>query len=159
MSEQPVKDKAAIVGIGWSEFVRRSDTPVATLATKACLMAIDDAGLKVEDIDGVISFYHGGKDTISPRELAEMIGMPRCNFNIFQDGGGSWSAASVLSAAMLVASGVCKTVLVYRAKVAPSRKHSPRPDGPRYVLGERAKGPGVKLASGILSASVGRIYV
>ena len=116
MGEQPIKDKTAIVGIGWTPFTRKTEAPVANIAAQASLMAIDDAGLSVHDIDGVITYFHGDNDTISPRELAEMIGMDRCYFNYFHDGGGSWSSAAVLAAAMLVYSGVCRNVLVYRAK-------------------------------------------
>ena len=116
MPEQPIKDKTAIAGIGWTPFTRDSGTSAANLAAQACLTAIQDAGLTVRDIDGAITYFHEHQDTCAPRELAEMIGMPRSNFNVYHDGGGSWSPASVLTAAMLVYSGVCKNVLVYRSK-------------------------------------------
>ena len=50
-----LKDKAAIVGVGYSE--RQGTVPGVTvmrLALEACKDAIEDAGLKKEDIDGLL---------------------------------------------------------------------------------------------------------
>jgi len=116
MAEQPIKDKTAIVGIGWTLFTRNAGTTVANLAAEASLMAIEDAGLSVQDIDGVVSYFHKKNDTVHSQQMVHMLGMKRCNFTCLNDGGGSWNAASVLSAAMLVYSGICKHVLVYRAR-------------------------------------------
>jgi acetyl-CoA acetyltransferase len=49
------KDKAAIVGIGYSD--KQGTVPgisAMTLALQACKSAIEDAGLKKEDIDGLL---------------------------------------------------------------------------------------------------------
>ena len=116
MAEQPIKDKTAIVGIGWTLFTRNAGTTVANLAAEASLMAIEDAGLSVQDIDGVVSYFHKNNDTVYPQQLVHILGMKQCNFNCFHDGGGHWNAAAVMSAAMLVYSGTCKHVLVYRAR-------------------------------------------
>jgi acetyl-CoA acetyltransferase len=79
-------------------------------------MAIEDAGLSVDEIDGVVSYFHQKNDTVHPREMAEMLGLPACNFHFFHDGGGSWNAASILAAAMMVHSGMCNNVLVYNGR-------------------------------------------
>lgn len=115
MAEQPIKDKTAIVGIGWTKFTRKSQTTTASLAAEASLNAIEDAGLSVQDIDGIISFFHKKPESISPRELAFTLGIEEYNFEIFSDGGGGWPCAGVLSAAMAIHAGVCKNVLVYKA--------------------------------------------
>ena len=52
MPEQSIKDKTAIVGIGWTEFSRKSGVTTISLAAEASLKAIADAGLQVQDIDG-----------------------------------------------------------------------------------------------------------
>lgn len=116
MTEQPIKDKTAIVGIGWTEFNRNSGTSTGNLATQASLMAIADAGLGVQDIDGVVTYFHQHMDTIPPRNLVEMLGIKECNFHTMADAGGSWNCAAVLTAAMAVHAGVCQNVLVYRAR-------------------------------------------
>lgn len=115
MTEQAIKDKTAIAGIGWTEFTRGNAATTTTLAARASLMAIQDAGLSVQDIDGVVSYFHEVPNTVPPIRLVENLGMKRCNFQIFADAGGSWTAAAIMSAAMLVHSGICKNVLVYRA--------------------------------------------
>ncbi len=116
MAENPIMDKTAIVGIGWTPFTRRSGVSTAALAAQASLMAIEDAGLRVEDIDGIVTFYHKHNDTVDPKELAHHLGMPRLDFNLFHDGGGSWNAGAVVAAATLVHAGICKNVLVYRSR-------------------------------------------
>jgi 3-oxoacyl-[acyl-carrier-protein] synthase III len=54
MPEQAIKDKTAIVGIGWTAFSRKSGVTTLSLAAEASLKAIADAGLRVQDIDGVV---------------------------------------------------------------------------------------------------------
>ena len=111
-----MKDKTAIVGIGWTPFTRNSGVTTVSLAAQASLMAIQDAGLDVQDIDGVVSYFHARPDSASPRDVVPALGIKKCNFQIFSDGGGGWNCAAVTSAAMLVQSGVCKNVLVFKAR-------------------------------------------
>ena len=114
--EQSIKDKTAIAGIGWTSFSRNSGTSTGNLAVQASLAAIRDAGLSVQDIDGVVTYFHEHMDTVPPRTLVEMLGIKECNFHTMADAGGSWNCAAVLTAAMAIHAGVCKNVLVYRAR-------------------------------------------
>lgn len=92
------------------------------LAARASLNAIDDAGLTVQDIDGIITYFHYN-DTIRPHQLAEALGMKQSNFQLFNAfGGGSWCCTAILSAAMAVFAGVCRNVLVYRAMNGASQR-------------------------------------
>src|SRR2546427_3978053 len=116
MTLLPMRDQTAITGIGWTEFTRGSGSSTAVLAAQAGMMAIEDAGLQVNDIDGIVSWFHRKSDTVHPRDLAAMLGLPECNFHFFHDGGGSWNAAAVLTASMMVYSGICKNVLIYIAR-------------------------------------------
>src|SRR4026209_2313153 len=116
MTAVAMSDKTAIAGLGWTEFTRNSGSSVSVLAARASLMAIEDAGLKVDEIDGVVSYFHKKNDSIHPRDLAEMLGLTASNFHFFHDGGGSWNAAAVLAASMMVHSGMCTNVLVYNAR-------------------------------------------
>lgn len=113
MPVQALSDKTAISGIGWTEFSRASGVTVPVLAARASLMAIEDAGLSVDDIDGVVGFFWHDNTSVSARALARMLGIPALNFDYNHDGGGWWNAAAILSAATLVHSGICKNVLVY----------------------------------------------
>src|ERR1700746_2417618 len=56
VSVYSLRDKYAISGIGWTEYSKKSGRTVRSLASEACLKAIDDAGLKVSDVDGFVSF-------------------------------------------------------------------------------------------------------
>src|SRR5581483_6356056 len=116
MTVQALSNQTAITGLGWTEFTRSSGTSVSVLAARASLMAIEDAGLGVDEIDGVVSYFHRRNDTVHPAEMAKMLGLPDCSFHFFHDGGGSWNAAAVLSAAMMVHSGLCHNVLVYNGR-------------------------------------------
>jgi acetyl-CoA acetyltransferase len=114
MAEQPMKDQTAIVGIGTTPFTRSSERTVLDLATDAGLGAIDDAGLSPSDIDGLVTFYWHD-DTEPPRELIRSLGLERCNFQLYCGLGGPWACSAVATAAMAVYSGLCRSVLVYRA--------------------------------------------
>jgi acetyl-CoA acetyltransferase len=116
VGEQPIKDKTAIAGIGWTPFSRNSSTSVGDLAMQASLAAIRDAGLSVQDIDGVVTYFHEHMNTIPPRTLIKAMGMKECNFQTMADAGGSWNCSAVLTATMAIHAGICKNVLVYRAQ-------------------------------------------
>lgn len=115
MPEQPIKDKTAIAGIGWTAFTRKSGVTTLSLAAEASLKAIADSGLQVQDIDGVVSFFHKHPGTQIVRDLTRALGLEKCNFQFHSDGGGGWNCGAVLSGAMLVHAGVCKNVLVFKA--------------------------------------------
>jgi len=48
-----LRDRAAIVGVGYTEFSKNSGVSTQTLAVRAIRAAVDDAGLRPADIDGV----------------------------------------------------------------------------------------------------------
>src|SRR5438270_742694 len=114
MPEQPIKDKTAIAGIGWTRFSRDSGTTVTKLTAEASLNAIHDAGLEPKDIDGVVTFWWQ-RDTIFPRELIQTIGIERCDYQLYNALGGGWASSAVASAAMAIYAGMCTNVLVYRS--------------------------------------------
>ncbi|WP_051342429.1 thiolase C-terminal domain-containing protein [Pseudonocardia spinosispora] len=122
-------DGTAIAGIGWTPFTTRSGRSVTGLATEASLNAISDAGLAVSDIDGVVTYCYGwAPDTIWPEELVAALGLPRCNYQLFDSLGGASSCSAVLSAAFAVNAGLCTNVLVYRAMNGASERPRLMPD-------------------------------
>lgn len=85
-----VKEKAAIVGIGATPYYFRGQSAPQTLYEligKAILGAVDDAGLKITDVDG-LAFYATG---FEPGLITEMLGIPELNFasTVSAQGGGS----------------------------------------------------------------------
>ena len=54
------EDKVALTGIGMSEIGRRLMVPPLSLTVQACEAAIADAGLTLDDIDGLSTYPGGG---------------------------------------------------------------------------------------------------
>lgn len=115
MPEQAIKDKTAIVGIGWTEFSRNSGVSTLTLAAQAGLKAIADAGLEPKDIDGVVTWYHGHPDTVHAWDMAKAMEL-NCHYELFANEGGHWMPAAVMTGAAAVYAGVCKNLLMYVAR-------------------------------------------
>src|SRR5690348_17480482 len=78
-------------------------------------MAIEDAGLKPRDVDGVATWFHGQPDTPSAQELASAMELD-CRYELFASEGGHWLCAAVMTAAAAVFAGMCRHVLVYIAR-------------------------------------------
>ncbi len=113
-------DRTAISGVGWTRMLKDSGESVLSLAVDASLEAIADAGLKPADIDGLVTYYWGLRDTPAPAQMADALGLKACNMSFCDGSGGAWAASAIAAAAMAVYSGTCKHVLVYRAANARS---------------------------------------
>ena len=57
--DHPLRDRAAIVGVGYTEFSKHSGVSTLTLALRAMRAALDDAGLTTADVDGVATHRVG----------------------------------------------------------------------------------------------------
>jgi acetyl-CoA acetyltransferase len=107
-----MRGATAIAGIGQTDFSKASGRSELQLAAEASLAALDDAGLTVDDVDGMVTF------TIDPTEdveLMRVLGVRDLSYSVRLPHGGGGSGATVLAAAMAVAMGAAKHVLVYRA--------------------------------------------
>ncbi|HEY3698871.1 MAG TPA: lipid-transfer protein [Spongiibacteraceae bacterium] len=102
----------AIVGIGQTEFSKRSGRSELQLAAEASIAAIRDAGLKPSDIDGLVTFT---QDTNDELELISSLGIEQVRWTARTPYGGAGSCATIQVAAAAVASGAAKAVLIYRA--------------------------------------------
>lgn len=81
----PARDRVAIVGYGQSQVARHAPMPLGALAVATALDAIADAGLRVEQIDGVVASslfptagdhaVEDGVSTVSANWLAEHLGL------------------------------------------------------------------------------------
>lgn len=107
-----LKDEAAIVGIGQTEFSKNSGRSELQLAAEAVKAALDDCGLKPSDVDGMTTFTLDASDEI---EVARAVGIGDLTFfNRIPHGGGA-AIGVVHQAAMAVATGVAEVVVCYRA--------------------------------------------
>ena len=105
-------NKAAIVGIGQTEFSKNSGRSELQLAAEAVRAAILDAGLQPSDVDGTVTFTIDTND-----ELAVMrsVGIQRLRWTSRTPFGGGGASATIEHAAAAVASGAADVVVVYRA--------------------------------------------
>ena len=104
--------QAAIVGIGATEFSKDSGRSEMSLACEAVLAAITDAGLQPGDIDGMVTYSADNNPDI---EIARNVGLGSLrHFSRIHYGGGA-ACATVVMAAMAVATGVADAVVCYRA--------------------------------------------
>ncbi len=113
MSTHPLRDRAAIVGVGYTDFMRNSGVSTLTLALRAISAACDDAGISFKDLDGVAT--HRVNDSVQGAVVLNALGMRDPKFYVDQFGGGSASHTVVGQAAMAVATGVADYVVCWRA--------------------------------------------
>jgi acetyl-CoA acetyltransferase len=105
-----MKEKTAIAGVGATPYYFRGQSAPQTLYEligKAILGAVDDAGLKISDVDG-LAFYATGFD---PGMIVESLGIPELTFTSTVAGVGGGSAGVLDLAAMAAESGRAKTVV------------------------------------------------
>ena len=107
-----LSDKYCIVGVGETEYSKGSGRTTRALAAEAIQKAMDDAGLKPEDVDGIMS-YQGG-DSTPGSALMYDLGI-RANFYMDSFGGGSTTEALVGLAMGAIEAGMCHTVAIFRS--------------------------------------------
>lgn len=112
MSNNSLSGRAAIVGLGATEFSKNSGRTELRLAMEATLQALADAGIDPREVDGFCSY---SVDKVPEYEIARLLGAPDIKFFSQIPHGGGAACAPVMHAAMAVATGVAKTVVVYRA--------------------------------------------
>ena len=107
-----LKDEAAIVGIGQTEFSKNSGRSELQLACEATRAAIRDAGIQPADVDGMVTFTLDSTDDI---EIARAVGIDELTFYSRVPHGGGAAIGVIHQAAMAVATGAAKYVVCYRA--------------------------------------------
>ncbi|WP_405855637.1 lipid-transfer protein [Streptomyces sp. NBC_00090] len=104
--------RAAVVGIGATEFSKDSGRSELSLAVEAVRAALDDAGLAPGDVDGLVTFT---MDTNPEITVAQASGIGELSFFSRVHYGGGAACATVQQAALAVAAGVAEVVVCYRA--------------------------------------------
>ena len=104
--------RAAIAGIGQTEFSKASGRSELQLACESVKAALDDAGLTPRDVDGLVTFT---MDQNAQTDVARNVGIGdvRCFTNV--PFGGGAAAGTVAQAAWAVAAGAADVVVCYRA--------------------------------------------
>ncbi|MFI0775504.1 lipid-transfer protein [Streptomyces sp. NPDC021212] len=104
--------RAAIVGIGATEFSKDSGRSELKLAAEAVRAALDDAGIAPAEVDGLVTFT---MDTSPEITVAQACGIGELTFFSRVHYGGGAACATVQQAALAVATGVAEVVVCYRA--------------------------------------------
>ncbi len=112
MSESNISGRAAIVGLGATEFSKNSGRTELRLALEATLAALKDAGIDPSEVEGFSSY---SVDKVPEYEIARNLGAKNVKFFSQIPHGGGAACAPVLHAAMAVATGMAKVMVVYRA--------------------------------------------
>ena len=109
-----MRGRAAVVGVGYTEFTAAATESTLELARRACAAAIADAGLTHDDVDGIASFMvmH---DSVPTQAVATALAIPQLRFSLDLDLGGQAPCHLVAQAAAAVITGQAKAVLVFRA--------------------------------------------
>jgi acetyl-CoA acetyltransferase len=107
----PLSGAASIAGIGATEFSKDSGRSELQLSAEATLAALEDAGLKPTDVDGLVTFTMDNSAEIA---VARELGMGELRFFSRINYGGGAACATVQQAAMAVATGVADVVVCYR---------------------------------------------
>jgi acetyl-CoA acetyltransferase len=110
MSE--LSDRAAVAGIGATEFSKDSGRTELSLAAEAVKAALDDAGLSPGDVDGMVTFTLDFNDEI---EVARVVGAGELRFFSRIPHGGGAACGTVAHAAMAVGTGLADVVVCYRS--------------------------------------------
>ncbi|MCP4713472.1 MAG: lipid-transfer protein, partial [Deltaproteobacteria bacterium] len=125
------KDNTAIVGIGATEFSKNSGRSELQMASEAIKAAVEDAGLKIEDIDGLVKFSIDYTDEV---HLVSALGIPDLAYYGECGWGGGASCATIVHAAAAVASGMAKYVVCYRGMNERSGRRYGRVPGVKQVM-------------------------
>jgi acetyl-CoA acetyltransferase len=95
-------------------FTKESGKTVLELAVEACRAAADDAGLSLDQIDGVMS-YSWHNDSVPAQAVATALGLPDSRLLTDVSLGGQAPCYLVMQAAAAIHTGLASNVLVFRA--------------------------------------------
>ena len=105
---------AVVVGVGESTYYKRGGAPKSEfqLACIAIRNAVDDAGLQMRDIDGVVAYMERNE----PVRLSAALGMGDLGFTAQTfGGGGNGAGAAVTLADAAITSGYAECIVAFRS--------------------------------------------
>jgi acetyl-CoA acetyltransferase len=116
LGSRKFEDDSVISGIGASKIARRQMVDPLSLTIDACQVAVADAGLTMDDIDG-LSTYPGGmmESGFSEGGVTALEAALRIRPNWYNGGGETFGpGGSVIAAMLAVSAGLARHVLCFR---------------------------------------------
>jgi acetyl-CoA acetyltransferase len=108
-----IRNKAAIVGVGQTEFSKDSGRSTLHMALEAILEALDDAGLRPEDVDAIVKM--SANDDIFEIDLLRSLNLRNLRyFNEIPHGGGA-ACGTIASAVAAIVAGMADVVVTFRS--------------------------------------------
>jgi acetyl-CoA acetyltransferase len=151
-----VHRQSAIVGIGQSEYSRKSDQTAWDLTLTAVTHALADAGVDAKEVDGLIR-YDAPNEMVSQGLLVRSLGIPELRWFSNAPYGGEATGAVIGHAAAAIASGMASVVIVYRSLSQSTTGRMGRADTRYgssdvvYATGDRTPGGEFSAPYGLLS--------
>jgi acetyl-CoA acetyltransferase len=108
-----IQDKVAVVGIGHLPFAKDIGRPISDTAVEAIQLALHDAGLEAEDLDGMSMLEMENTHEVS---IARRLGVKQLTWWDKISYGGGGAAGTIMHAAAAIASGMATTVSIHRAR-------------------------------------------
>ncbi len=134
---ETIKDKVAIVGVGYTPQGRVPGRSVKSLQEEAIRNAILDAGLTPKDVDGIL--VQPGAGTLLPFELAQDLGI-RLRFGANESMMGATAGVMVFHAAAALIYGLAKAVVCVYGESGLSHEGAGPGDAPRAFSENAAYG-------------------
>ena len=154
--DKALRNRTAIVGVGYTPMVRKSEQSLAAVAVEAAVNAIADAGLTPQDIDGYAgtpkapnasALHWDGVDEISERYMASALGLT--NIRWASDANRGVVADGIVAGIQALVTGTASYVLCLRAMYD-------RP-GVRYASSDREAAGGPEQFSAPYGVGIGGI--
>ena len=130
-----IRDQVAIVGIGHLPFSKDIGRPISDTAIEAIQLALDDAGLATEDVDGMSMFEMEHTHEVT---IARGLGVKNLRWWDKISYGGGASCATIMHAAAAIATGLADVVVCHRARNRGSKTARPWAQERELVTDDKA---------------------
>ncbi len=108
-----IRNKAAIAGVGQTEFSKDSGRSTLHMALEAILEALDDAGLRPEDVDAVVKM--SANDDIFEIDLLRSLNLSNLRYFAEVPHGGGAGCGTIAVAASAVVASMADVVVTFRS--------------------------------------------
>jgi acetyl-CoA acetyltransferase len=140
-TNNPLDGKVAIAGVGYSQIARDTGRSEGSLAVEACKNALADAGLTIDDVDGISVWPDRTSSVFEGPSIAYMhraLGMKDTKF--WQAyGAGPAQLSSIVGATYAIAAGAASTVICFRAHLRQEQRfYVPGSTGANQAAGDQA---------------------